>query len=405
MAYRFSSRTLGTPDYWILILAFGLALFGIAMISSASALVAFSNKLPNHFYLVQQLIALGVSAVVFFVCATVPFRLWRRWSVILLLISIIGLIAVFIPGFGAEYGTARSWIIVPVLGSFQPVEFTKLALIIYLSSWIAGRENIIGTFKEGFIPFAILLASNLILIALQPDFGSILVIIMIATTMYFVGGANVLHIFGGGAVAVFLSSFIIMSKSYIKRRFLTFLNPDLDPEGVGYHIKQILIAIGSGGWWGLGFGRSRQKYHYLPEPQADSIFAVTAEELGFVRVLLLIAAISALVWRGFRVALGTADRFGMLLAVGITTWIAGQTILNIAVNVAMAPMTGVPMPFISHGGSSLMMLMAGCGILFNISREARIGEQRLGRSLTATKIKSQIHQLQKRLARIRIRKL
>jgi len=391
-----SNRQAGLPDYWLPALAFGLAIFGIAMISSASALVAFSRELSTHFFFIQQLKSLAISVIAFSICASIPFRAWRRWAIVLLLMSIVGLIMVFVPGIGAIYGTAHSWIVLPVLGSFQPVEFTKLALIIYLASWMAGREREIGTFQQGFVPFIILLASNLFLVALQPDFGSILVIIVVAAAMYLVGGANLKHFTGGGVIFVILGYFIISSKPYIKKRFLTFLNPELDPEGIGYHIRQILIAVGSGGWWGLGFGRSRQKYQYLPEPQSDSIVSVMAEELGFIRISFFLMAILALIWRGFRTALNCADRFGMLMATGIIVWIAAQSVLNIAVNVAMAPMTGVPLPFISHGGSSLMMLMVAIGILFSISREAQ-PETRIGRSTTEVWLRSTGHHISNHL--------
>jgi cell division protein FtsW len=212
-----------------------------------------------------------------------------------------------------------------------------------------------------------------VLLAMQPDFGSVLVIAVIAASMFFAAGGSPVHIMGGALMAAAMAYPIIMSKEYIRNRFLTFLNPELDPLKIGFQIKQALIAIGSGGLFGVGFGKSIQKFGYLPEVQGDTIFAAAAEELGFIRICFLVAAYIFIAYRGYRIAGNAQDRFSMLIATGITSWFAFQAIINMGVNLAILPLTGLTLPFISYGGSSLMVTMLAAGILLNISRYAETG--------------------------------
>tara|TARA_Y100000310_G_C20590280_1_gene767617 strand:- start:620 stop:1414 length:795 start_codon:yes stop_codon:yes gene_type:complete len=238
-----------------------------------------------------------------------------------------------------------------------------------MALWLQKREQLIGTWKEGFIPFAVLLSLSTILVALQPDLGSFLVLSSIAVVMFFVAGGNIIHVILGGSMAAIMGLPIILQKQYIKNRFKAFLTPD-DPsisETIGFQIKQALIAIGSGGFFGLGYGKSIQKFGYLPEVQSDTIFAAMAEELGFMRLMIILGMYAIFVHRGYRIAIEAPDRFGFLVATGITTWVAAQTLLNIAVNLALFPLTGITMPFISYGGSSLVSLLLATGILLNIS--------------------------------------
>ncbi len=305
--------------------------------------------------------AMGVTIIL-------PYRIWEKLAMPLFLATLGLLIAVFLPGISADYGTAHSWLRVGPF-SLQPSEFLKLTMVFYLALWLQKREQLIGTWKEGFIPFAILLSLSTILVALQPDLGSFLVLISIAVVMFFVAGGNIYHVLLGGFMAAVMGLPIILQKQYIKNRFKAFLSPD-DPsisETIGFQIKQALIAIGSGGFFGLGYGKSIQKFGYLPEVQSDTIFAAMAEELGFMRLMIIMGMFGIFVHRGYRIALEAPDRFGFMVATGITTWIACQTLLNIAVNLALFPLTGITMPFISYGGSSLVSLMLATGILLNIS--------------------------------------
>lgn len=366
-------------DFLLLGLTIVLTLFGLAMISSVSVFESYQitqrlvtqglRDVPsNSFYLWRSFrhVLLGFGAMG--VTMVIPYRVWERFAFPLFIGSLLLLFTVFLPGLRAEYGTAHSWI---RLGPFslQPSEFLKLTLVFYLALWLQKREQLIGTWKEGFLPFATLLSLSTILVALQPDLGSFLVLSSIAVIMFFIAGGNIFHVILGGAIAGILGLPLILQREYIRNRFHAFLSPT-DPsisETIGFQIKQALIAIGSGGFFGVGYGKSIQKFGYLPEVQADTIFAAMAEELGFLRLLIILTMFSVFIYRGYKIAREAPDRFGFLVATGITTWIAFQTVLNVSVNLALFPLTGVTLPFISYGGSSLISLLAGVGILLNIS--------------------------------------
>lgn len=357
-----------------------LAFFGLAMIASVSVFESYqiTQKLvdqgirdipSNSFYLIRSSVHTFVGLIVMCITMLIPYHAWKKLALPLFGITLLLLLAVFIPGIGADYGTAHSWLRIGVLPSVQPSEFLKLTLIFYLAVWLQKREQLVGTLQEGFLPFATLLIVSTILVAIQPDLGSFLVLSGIAITMFFIAGGNVFHMLLGGGIAAILGLPIILNKSYIRNRFRAFLSPD-DPsisESIGFQIKQALIAIGSGGFFGVGYGKSVQKFGYLPEVQADTIFAAMAEELGFMRLLIILSMYSIFVWRGYHIARNAPDRFGFLVATGITTWVAVQTLINIAVNVAIFPLTGITLPFISYGGSSLMAILMASGVLLNIS--------------------------------------
>jgi cell division protein FtsW len=297
-----------------------------------------------------------------------PYRIWERLAFPFFIVSLLLLFAVFLPGVRAEWGTSYSWLRIGPF-SLQPAEILKFTFVLYLALWLQKREQLIGTWKEGFVPFASLLSLSAVLVAFQPDLGSFLVIAAIAVIMFFTAGGNILHVLLGGAMAAILGLPLILQKGYIRDRFRAFIAPT-DPsisETIGFQIKQALIAIGSGGAFGVGYGKSVQKFGYLPEVQADTIFAAMAEELGFFRLLIILGMYGIFIWRGYRIAREAPDRFGFLVATGITTWVAFQVVLNVAVNLALFPLTGVTLPFISYGGSSLVSLLTATGILLNIS--------------------------------------
>lgn len=382
-------------DLLLLGIAIGLTLFGLAMIASVSVFESYQlterladrgllDAPSNSYYLWRSSIHVFIGFILMMIVAVIPYRVWQYYARGLFLLTIALLILVFIPGIGNEYGTAQSWL--QVFGfSLQPSEFLKLTMIFYLALWLQKREQLVGTLREGFFPFATLLVLSTFLVAVQPDLGSFLVLTGIATTMFFIAGGNVLHLFLGGTLAGVLGLPIILSKEYVRDRFNAFftllMNPD-DPsirEGAGYQIIQAIIAIGSGGPFGVGYGKSIQKFGYLPEVQADMIFAAMAEELGFFRILIIVGMYSILIFRGYKIAREAPDRFGFLVATGITTWIAIQSMLNMAVNLSLFPLTGLTLPFISAGGSSLITILIGVGILLNISSystETAIHERR-----------------------------
>lgn len=235
------------------------------------------------------------------------------------------------------------------------------------------RQELVRSFQYGFIPFTVLLSIVILLLAIQPDFGSVLVVVAIAASMFLVAGGSLVHIGLGAFFSSALALPIILFVDHVRTRFMTFINPDLDPLGAGFQIKQALIAIGNGGLFGVGFGKSIQKFGYLPEVQSDTIFAAAAEELGFVRIIFLVIAYSIIAYRGYHIAGNAKDRFSMLVAVGITTWFTFQAIINIGVVLAIMPNTGITLPFVSYGGTSLVLNMLSAGILLNISRYAKEG--------------------------------
>ncbi|OGJ59629.1 hypothetical protein A2881_03220 [Candidatus Peribacteria bacterium RIFCSPHIGHO2_01_FULL_55_13] len=356
-----------------------LTLFGLAMIASVSVFESYqiterlvaqgTRDIPsNSFYLWRSffhvLLSMGAGAF----CLIFPYRAWEKLALPLFGLTLILLVIVFIPGIAAEYGTAHSWLRIGPF-SLQPSEFLKLTMIFYMALWLQKREQEISTWKEGFLPFASLLLISTFLVAIQPDLGSFLVLSAIAVTMFFVAGGNIFHVGLGASITGVLGLPLILQQEYVRNRFLAYLHPD-DPaiaESIGFQIKQALIAVGSGGPFGVGYGKSIQKFGYLPEVQADMIFAAMAEELGFLRLMIILGMYCIFVWRGYHIARCAPDRFGFMVATGITTWIAFQTLLNIAVTLALFPLTGLTLPFISYGGSSLMALLMGTGILLNIS--------------------------------------
>lgn len=369
-------------DLLLMGIAIGLALFGLAMIASVSVFQSYqlTSRLvesgaradtSNSFYLLRSSLHVFVGIGMMLFVAMIPYHVWERFARTLFLLSIVLLFGLFIPGIGCKWGTSCSWFYIGGF-SLQPAEFLKLTLIFYLAVWLQKREQLIATFHDGFLPFVTLLVLSTLLVALQPDLGSFLVLSVIASTMFFIAGGSVKHLLLGGAAAGVMGLPLILSKDYIRNRFFAFftLLSDPDPslqEGPGYQVVQALIAIGSGGPFGVGYGKSIQKFGYLPEVQGDMIFAAMAEELGFFRLLIILAMYTILVVRGYKIAREAPDRFGFLVATGITTWLAFQSILNLSVNLSLFPVTGLTLPFISYGGSSLLSVMIGVGVLLNIS--------------------------------------
>ncbi len=384
-------------DLLLLGITIVLTLFGLAMIASVSVFESYqiTTRLVNQglraepsnsFYLLRSFVhvIIALSAMTF--TMIVPYRVWERLALPLFGLSLLLLLTVFIPGLGADYGTANSWIRLGPI-SMQPSEFLKLTLIFYMAVWLQKREQLVGTWKEGFVPFASLLLLSTVLVALQPDLGSFLVLCSIAAVMFFVAGGNIFHVILGGGIALIMGLPMILEKAYIRNRFRAFFSPD-DPsisETIGFQIKQALIAIGSGGAFGVGYGKSIQKFGYLPEVQSDTIFAAMAEELGFLRLLIILGMFGILIWRGFEIGREAPDRFGFLVATGITTWIAFQTLLNIAVNLSLFPLTGITLPLISYGGSSLLANLMAIGILLNISSHSTQEASRSRRSAGSRK--------------------
>ncbi len=253
--------------------------------------------------------------------------------------------------------------------SLQPTEVLKLTIILYLACWLEKKGKGVRDFAYGFLPFIVMISIIAFLIIKQPDIGTMFIISLTAGIMFFVAGANLFQLSLVSAFGIGVLWLLIKNAPYRMARLSVLLDPSKDPGGIGYHVTQALLAIGSGGWWGRGFNQSRQKYLYLPEPIGDSIFAIIAEELGFLRTLLIIIIFMILIYRGFKIAKYAPDVFGRLIAIGITSWIAFQALINISAMTMILPLTGIPLPFISYGGSSLVTLFAAIGILLNISKQ------------------------------------
>lgn len=364
------TRTARQLDTTLLLIVVAILAFGLIALSSASTVVAYQAYGDSTYFLKRQLLSVLIGLLVFSVTVRVDYRQWRIVAFPLLVLSIGLLVAVFVPGLGRELLGARRWIQLGPL-FFQPAELVKLMFLIYLAVWLSERGHRIRDRAYGLWPFLAILSTITLLIISQPDIGTMAIIVLIALSSYFVAGAPVrdLVMIGGFAVAAF--TLLIKTAPYRTARFLVFLNPQLDPQGIGYHINQALLAIGSGGLFGLGLGHSRQKFDYLPEAASDSIFAIVAEELGFIVVIGLLALFAAFVVRGYRVARQAPDEFGRILATGITTWFGFQAFINIGALTGILPLTGIPLPFVSYGGTALITSCAAIGVLVNISRYAR----------------------------------
>lgn len=356
-------------DKILLYTIFALVIFGIIMLSSASVAISQENFGEPYYYLKHQFgRGVLVGLALFYAGFKINYKFWKKISVPLLIINIILLFLVFSDKFGYGYGGAKRWINFSGM-VFQPVEILKLSFIFYLAALLEMKKKKgIRDFYEGFLPFSITLIVIAVLIIAQPDISTLGIIVATSIVVYFMAGASFRHllILSSSGIAALL--FLIKVAPYRMNRLLVFLNPDLDPQGIGYQIKQALIAIGSGGIWGLGFGQSRQKLLYLPEAIGDSIFAIIAEELGFIGAVFLVCMFTLLAFRGFKIARNAPNKFAGLTAIGITFWIVLQAFINIAAISGLIPLTGIPLPFISYGGTSLAFTLLGMGIVLNISK-------------------------------------
>jgi len=360
-------------DRVFLFLTLGILLFGLAILTSASGPMGFERFGDTYYFLKHQFLSgvlPGVVAMIFF--AYVPYDRYKKYAFPMLLLSIFLLALVFIPGIGRDYGTfANSWVSIGSF-AFQPSEVVKLTFLIYLAAWMEKRSDQLKDFNNGLVPFLAILGLIALLMTLQPDIGTLFVIVFMAFVVYFAAGGPLSFIFGLGAVASVSMWVLIQSSPYRLGRFMTFLHPELDPQGVGYQINQALLAIGSGGFFGRGYGHSLQKFQYLPEVAGDSIFAVMSEELGFVFTSVFLGVFLLLILRGLKIAEKAKDEFGKYLVVGIIGWLGIQALVNIGSMVGILPITGVPLPFMSFGGTSLAVSLAAIGIILSVSRQANL---------------------------------
>jgi cell division protein FtsW len=355
-------------DRTLLILTVTLVVVGFFIFSSASlGLLArdgarFSGVAVNQllFGILGGLVLMGITSVI-------HYRFWRQYAFYICLGAMLLTLGVFIPGIGFEHGGARRWIEIGSF-SFQPAELFKIAFVIYIATWLSGMKHAVHSFIQGTLPFLGFIGGAGIIFLLQPDTDTFLIMATASVAIFVIAGGRMRDVCIMAVSAILLLVILALFRPYIKDRILTFVDPSRDPQGAGYQIKQSLIAIGSGGVFGRGYGQSIQKFEYLPEPIGDSVFAVYGEEFGFVGSFFLLLLFVSFTIRGYRIASRAPDLFGMLLVAGLITLIVAQTFLNIASMLGLAPLSGLPLPFISHGGTALLMTLGSIGIVLNVSK-------------------------------------
>jgi cell division protein FtsW len=360
-----------TPDMWLFGAAVVLLSAGVVMVYSASAIVAADRFHDPYFFLKRQLFWAVLGAGALWVALRVDYRLLEKAVLPLLIVAGVLLVLVLVPPFGQAINGTRRWIRFGVV-SFQPAELAKVALVLYLAAFLAKRRGDLAEFRTGALP-ALAVAGLLAgLVLVQPDLGNCMTLIVVTFGLLYLAGSPAKHLAWVAAPALPLVALAIWMAPYRLRRITAFMDPWSDPRGSGFQIIQSWLALGNGGLVGQGIGGSRQKLFYLPESHTDFIFAIVGEELGFVGALSMVALFAVVIWRGLRIGLRAADPFGSYLALGITVLLATQTLVNLGVVTGLLPTKGLPLPFISFGGSALLMTMVATGVLLNISEHAHV---------------------------------
>jgi cell division protein FtsW len=359
-------RVAGKIDSWLLIIVLALLCIGLVMVYSSSAFMAARTYGDASYFFQKQLLSVILGIIVMLVTMRVDYRQWRRFSLAGMVI-ILPLLVIVLRFGHVAFGASR-WLTFGSFFSIQPSEITKLILALYIADWLARKGKQVGTFLYGLAPFVILVGVVLGLVLLENDMGTAIIIAGFATAMFFTAGANIVQFLLAMACGGLIFLQEAFSKGYRYLRLIGFIDPFKNVTGINLQLYQSLLALGSGGWLGLGLGASRQKTGYLPLPFTDSILAILGEELGFIGCALVVLLFLLLAFRGFRLARRTQDIYGALLATGITTWLVLQAMINVGASSDSIPYTGVPLPFISYGGSSLVISLAAVGVLLNISR-------------------------------------
>lgn len=365
-------RTTGGMDQLLLVVTLLLVGIGIVMVYSASGVLAATRHQDTAYFLRKQLIAAGLGLAVLIILSRVPYQLYQKLVYPILGLSLLLLILVLIPGVGVKVRSASRWLRFGPL-VIQPSEFAKLAIIIFLAYSMARKHEKIRDFSIGFLPHIIVAGIFILLIEKEPDFGTAMALAGITFLMLFVGGTRLTHIFLGFLVGAPVIAYAILKNKMRLERLTTFWDPFQYAQDAGYQLVHSLYALGSGGFWGLGLGKSREKLFYLPDSHTDFIFAILTEELGFFGGFVVLSLFLILVFRGLAISLRARDLFGAYLATGMTVLLGLQAAINMAVVSGILPTKGLSLPFLSYGGSSLLVSMAAVGILLNISAQARQG--------------------------------
>ena len=368
-----SSLTRGRPDITLFIVAIILVVIGTVMIYSSSSIIALEKYGDGYHYIKKQILFVLLGLGVMIGASKVPYRYWAKTAYPAVLISIALLALLIVPGFGTKVGGATRWFRAGGV-SFQVSELVKIALVIFLAHYLTKKIAYVKEFSRVFMVPLVVLLIIFGLVLCQPDFGAAVIMVVVFMLMFYLAGGRIVYLAGLAATAIPVGAVLIMQESYRMQRLLSFLNPWEDPSRTGFQIIQSFISFGSGGTFGVGLGNSMQKLFYLPEPHTDFILSVIAEEGGFVGVVIVLVLFCILIIRGFMISFNCADLFGMLLASGLTTVIALEAFINMAAVMGLIPTKGLVLPFLSYGGTSLMMCMVTVGILLNISSYQEINE-------------------------------
>lgn len=372
----------GHPDFVLVAVILILVTLGIDMVYSASFIVAHNSPQyqSDTYFLVRQLMWAGLGLVGMVLASRIDYHFWRRVSVPLMVVVVIMMAAVLVKDLGHSAYGAQRWLSLGPLPPIQPSEFAKLALVVYLAHWLSSMPGRAPSLTKGAIPFAIIVATVGGLALAQRDLGSAFIIVMAGAALFFIGGADLRHFAVGMVMGTVALATSVLLTGYRFDRIEAFKDPSQDPLGFGWQAIQTNIALGSGGILGLGLGASRQKAYWLPAAHTDNIFAVIGEELGLFGTVLVVALFLLLSYRGLKAMMAAPDAFGRLLAGGITIWIVMQAVVNMAAVVSLIPFTGIPLPFLSSGGSSMVVTLGAMGILLNISRYERNLQPGAGRT-------------------------
>ncbi|MBI4536355.1 MAG: putative lipid II flippase FtsW [candidate division NC10 bacterium] len=368
---RAEGGSVSSVDQILLVGVLLLVALGIVMIYSSSAIRAQERFADPAYFLKRQLMWSVVALLAMSVAIFLDLKTLQRLTPILFLGSLLLLMLVLIPGVGAKVNGARRWIRILGVLNFQPAELAKIALVMFLASYFARRQDRLDSYLDGFLPPLLMTGLMAGLIIAQPNFGTVGVLLFVAGVVFFVGGAHLGHMAATAAAALPILAYLIYRSPHGWDRILILWDPSRASAKVTYHMDQSFNALGQGGLFGLGLGNSMQKLFFLPEPHNDFIFAILGEELGFVGALAVVGLFLVILWRGTRAALRAQEPFASYLAVGLTALVVGQGVLNMGVVSGLLPTTGIPLPFLSFGGSSLTFMLFGVGILLNISRHSR----------------------------------
>lgn len=363
-----NNRNPKSIDTILLALILILVVCGFFIFSSASlGLLARSGASFSSVAFSQFFFGIIGGGIAMLITSNIFYRNWRQYAFYIFVATALFTLAVFIPGLGMAHGGATRWLDLGFT-TIQPSELLKIGFVVYIATLLSGTHNQIETWRYGVLPFVGVIAVTGLITLSLPDTDTFIIMVMAGIAMFVTAGAHWKHILALGLTGLVLFTAVAFMRPYIMERITTFMHPDQDKLGSGYQINQSLIAIGSGGWFGRGYGQSIQKFEYLPEPIGDSVFAVYAEEFGFLGSVILILILSFFTFRGFKIATQSNDVFGMLLVVGFMTLIVTQAFLNIAAMAGIAPLSGLPLPFISHGGTALLTTLAMLGIVLNVSK-------------------------------------